>query len=335
MARRILLIDDDRMQIRIAQAYFKEFLAGDFELDWAATYEDGLEKLMSGDYAACLLDYQLGPRDGLQLFREAKALGCTTPTVLLTASEDIDEEGSAAGVYAFLEKKDILKNVRALRRNLVYALKIGDLMREVREARDEAKRLAIHDQLTGLLNRREFDRILHEEMDRAKRFDQSVALVMVDLDHFKSVNDTHGHPAGDAVLRAAAQRISSEVRSVDRATRVGGEEFALILVQADRTGAMDVARRVCAAMAREEITLPDGKKIRITASLGVAVAPLDAHDETTLMAAADKALYAAKQQGRNRAIAYPEIGDAPKGAAHGKLTAKLASDILGDSGAGV
>ena len=121
------------------------------------------------------------------------------------------------------------------------------------------------------------------------------------------MNDTHGHGAGDAVLREAAVRISGAIRSVDRAARIGGEEFALILVQTDRPAAMEVANRAIAAVARSPIVAGGGLELMVTASAGVAELPSDAAGASELFAAADRALYAAKSAGRNMALGAAEL----------------------------
>jgi diguanylate cyclase (GGDEF)-like protein len=300
MARKILLIDDDRIQFRYTEAHFKKFRADAYELVWASTYEEGLPLLMSGAFDACLLDYQLGPRDGLQLIREAVALGCRTPIVFLTSesSERVDIEAMNAGALDYLVKGEI--NPRSIERSLRYALKLGDTLEKLRQ-------LATRDQLTGQLNRREFDRILEEEQERALRFGHPLALVMVDIDHFKSINDTHGHPIGDVVLREVARRLAAQVRTVDRVVRFGGEEFALILVQADRTAALDVATRACVQQATLPVDAGGGLLLNVTISAGVALLPEDASSAAALVAAADKALYAAKTRGRNRAVSFSDL----------------------------
>ena len=300
MALKILLIDDDRMQFRLVQAHFKNFHAEHYELEWAATYEAGLEKLLCGTHAACLLDYQLGERDGLQLIREAVARGCRTPIVFLTAetAERVDIEAMNAGALDYLVKGEITP--RMIERSLRYALKLGETLEALR-------RLATRDQLTGLLNRREFERILTEEEERARRFGHSLSLVMLDIDHFKMVNDTHGHPVGDIVLREVARRVAAEVRTVDRAVRFGGEELALILVQTDRASALTVAKRACKAVEQEPVLCGDTTALNVTVSAGVAELPLDAKSGPALLNAADKALYAAKARGRNRAVAFNEL----------------------------
>jgi diguanylate cyclase (GGDEF)-like protein len=175
-------------------------------------------------------------------------------------------------------------------------MKLGETMEALR-------RLAIRDQLTGLLNRREFDRILNEETERALRFGRSFALVMLDIDHFKSINDEHGHPAGDEVLRQVAAVLEGELRSVDRVARFGGEEFAIILMEVDKAAALETARRLCAAMARDPRTISNGLDLQVTLSAGAAAVPQDAKTPAELVAASDRALYAAKKGGRNRAVA--------------------------------
>ncbi len=298
--RKILMIDDDRLQFRITQAHFKSFQSEVYELEWAATYEDGLPRLLSGDYTACLLDYQLGPRDGLQLIREAISAGCRTPIVFLTAdsSSQVDIEAMNAGALDYLVKGEITP--RSLERSLRYALKLGETMEALRQ-------LATRDQLTGLLNRRELDRILNEESERAQRFGQPLALVMVDIDHFKAVNDAHGHPAGDAVLREVAKRLAALLRTVDRVARYGGEEFALVLVQTDRRAALVVARQIAEAIAAEPVVIEGGPTLALTISAGLAVLPADASRIELLVSAADRALYAAKHGGRNQVIGYHEL----------------------------
>lgn len=300
MTRKILLIDDDRLQFRLTQAHFKNFQGERFELEWAETYEEGLARLVSGDYAACLLDYQLGPRNGLELIRKAVAVGCRTPIIFLTAesSERVDIEAMNAGALDYLVKGEI--SSRSLERSLRYALKLGETLEALR-------RLATRDQLTGLLNRREFDRLLAEEEERSRRFGHPLGLVMVDIDHFKRVNDTHGHPVGDAVLREVARRLAAEARSVDRVARFGGEEFGMIIMESDGAAAFDIARRVCAAVQREPILAKDTLPLNVTISAGAASLPRDARTAEELVAAADKALYAAKAMGRNAALAFERL----------------------------
>jgi two-component system cell cycle response regulator len=300
---RVLMIDDDRLQFRLVQEHFKNFRSGSYELEWSDTYDGGLVRLLTGEFAVCLLDFRLGDRDGLQLIREAAQAGCRTPIVFLTAesSENIDIQAMEAGALDYLEKSEITP--RSLERSLRYALKLAETLEALRQ-------LATRDELTGIANRREYDRILLEEEERASRFGQPLGLVVIDIDRFKAINDTYGHIVGDAVLVEAARRISSAIRTVDRVARIGGEEFALILVQTDMESALVVARRAIAAVALVPIKAAKGLPLAVTASAGVAAIPTDGSSARELFAAADRALYAAKAAGRNRAVAASQ---APRG----------------------
>jgi diguanylate cyclase (GGDEF)-like protein len=293
MVRRVLLIDDDRAQFRLTGAQLKHFPRDHYELDWAGTFEDGLRKLLTGEYAACLLDYQLGERDGLQLIREAIAQGCHTPIVFLTSetSASIDFAAMNAGALDYLVKGEITP--RILERSLRYAVKMAESFAALRQ-------LATSDELTGLVNRREFDRIMLDEDGRAKRFGHSLSLLMIDVDHFKTVNDRFGHPTGDAVLREVAERIKGQVRDVDRVARYGGEEFAVVLVQTEPRQAADVAERIRQAVGEKPVLAGADGEIPITISVGVATLPTHATSAPGLIAASDRALYAAKAAGRNR-----------------------------------
>ena len=288
MPRTILLINDDRLQHRLTQAHFGAFQGERFGLEVAATYEDGLARLLSGRHAACLLDYQLGERDGLQLIREAADRGCATPIIFLTAesAERVDLAAMEAGALDYLVKGEITP--RSLERSLRYALRLGETLAELR-------RLATTDPLTGLLNRREFDRLLAEESARARRSGHPLGLVLVDVDHFKRINDSRGHAAGDAVLRGLAERITRAARSVDRIARIGGDELAVLLPQTDPAGALATARGICA----------EARSAGDTVSAGAAALAGATCESEVLLAAADRALYAAKGQGRDRAVVAP------------------------------
>lgn len=162
------------------------------------------------------------------------------------------------------------------------------------------------DTLLGMDNRREFQRRLAEESERAHRHGRPLSLLMFDLDHFKQINDTYGHPAGDDVLRAFATRIRNELRPADRVARYGGEEFSVILPETTADGAHIMAERVRHALADTSIRLPDGREIRLTVSAGISCYPGDAESPEELVARADQALYAAKETGRNRVVLYRE-----------------------------
>jgi two-component system, cell cycle response regulator len=169
---------------------------------------------------------------------------------------------------------------------------------------EEAQRLSMTDPLTGLWNYRSLKESLRREVERASRFDHTLALLTLDLDRFKDINDAYGHPAGDAVLAEFARRIRSEIREVDLAFRQGGEEFVVLLPETDARGATVLAERLGASVRGEPVTInPRGSgvtaSIRITVSVGIAVYPDHALTPAALLDAGDDALYAAKAAGRD------------------------------------
>lgn len=173
---------------------------------------------------------------------------------------------------------------------------------ERRRAEQELTQLAIRDPLTGLYNRREMERRLDEEIERCRRYQHPLTIVMLDIDHFKQVNDTHGHRVGDEVLRSVAARLERALRRADFVARYGGEEFLAILPDTAQTPAAELAERIRNDLAQAMITLVDGVPLRVTASFGVASFPPHGADRETLCERADRALYRAKAAGRNRVV---------------------------------
>jgi diguanylate cyclase (GGDEF)-like protein len=164
---------------------------------------------------------------------------------------------------------------------------------------EEAQRLSITDGLTGLWNYRYFTMSVTKEIERASRFDRPLALLMLDLDHFKDVNDSFGHQRGDAVLIELAGRIRAEARDVDTVARYGGEEIVVVLPETDEAGARQAAERFCSAIRRKPFGEPGLPPIRLTVSAGVAVYPFHGSTASALLACADAALYEAKHAGRD------------------------------------
>lgn len=177
---------------------------------------------------------------------------------------------------------------------------INGMAAKLEQSQQALRELATIDGLTGVYNRREFNRRLTIEIERSRREGHPVSLLMVDIDHFKKLNDTYGHQSGDDALRHFSALIKREVRPGDLPARYGGEEFAVILPRADRSDVFAVAERLRTLIAAQDIEIQNNQRVKVTASLGCATFPMDAETEESLMAEADAALYKAKQGGRNR-----------------------------------
>ncbi len=195
---------------------------------------------------------------------------------------------------------------------------IGDLARSLRHfieeigiKEEELRRLAATDVLTGLANRRDFMARGTDEILRARRYNFHVCVLMMDIDHFKKVNDTWGHPAGDDVIRQVASTIRDICRVVDIVGRIGGEEFAVLLSQTDTEGALILAERLRETVAGRAVSLAGGQTLGVSISIGVAAMTQEDGDLSHLLARADAALYEAKQLGRNR-VSLALSSDRPK-----------------------
>lgn len=188
--------------------------------------------------------------------------------------------------------------------------------------------LSLTDPLTGVYNRRHLFSHLEMELRRAQRYGDRVAVIMLDIDHFKGLNDSYGHAVGDAVLRAVAAALLRNVRRVDTVARFGGEEFCLILPRQDRASAMEVAEKLRRAIHELRPPARGEQKVRpVSASFGLAVWPDDGADAVVLLDAADSALYFSKRAGRNRSTAYaPGMELHPE--RQRQITASEAEDLL-------
>ncbi len=179
---------------------------------------------------------------------------------------------------------------------------------------ETVQRQAVTDELTSLFNHRRFQEVMTAEVERARRYGHELGLIMLDIDNFKSVNDTHGHLAGDNVLRAVARVLRQSSRDVDEPARYGGEEMAVALPLTDLEGAFQFAERVRGRIEALELPLPDGNgTLKVTASFGVAsLATADGPSKSALVAAADGALYEAKRSGKNRTVRASAASSAPR-----------------------
>jgi diguanylate cyclase (GGDEF)-like protein len=254
-----------------------------------------------------ILDWMMPGIDGVELCRRVRSAGREPYQYILlltarTESQDL-VDGMEAGADDYLTKPF---NAHELRVRLRAGQRILDLQEELLRAREALRDQATHDGLTGLLNRATILQILHTEADRAGRQRQSLALLIADFDHFKLINDTYGHVAGDAVLREGARRMKLAIRRYDALGRYGGEEFLVVLPGCDSASAAAQAERLRQAVSADPFTAGD-VSVRVTCSVGLSCRanPSIAHVEA-LVREADAALYAAKDNGRDRVESYLE-----------------------------
>ena len=179
---------------------------------------------------------------------------------------------------------------------------LADANARLAQKQEDLEFQATHDTLTGLCNRREFLRLTKAELVRARRYPADTSLIMVDLDHFKKINDSYGHPVGDEVLKQTAKLLSKRVRAQDLVARLGGEEFVILLRETPKNGALELAEALRTSLNKSPMTIND-LELSISASFGISSLP-KGHSGSVdeLYSAADKALYLAKSAGRNRVV---------------------------------
>ena len=300
----LLVVDDDSD----ARAFLRAVLESDgLQVREAATGAEALAVLSRERVQLVLLDVCMPAMDGFAVAEAIKRRpGSFIPIILLTAADDPASRarGIAAGADEILGKPvhpfELRLRVRAM-------LRIQHLTAELHAANRRLQSLARTDELTGVRNRRGLRSVLEREFLRAERYGGRLALLALDLDRFKEVNDAHGHAVGDQVLRAVAQAVKGALRQVDVVGRTGGEEFVVVAPETTLDEALVVAERLRVAVAEASVTTPSGARVRVTVSCGVAAhRELRAATVDELLAAADAALYRAKALGRDRVeIAQP------------------------------
>lgn len=298
---RILIIEDRPESV----AWFQEALAPDNEISAVDMFEEAVVRVRGGDFDLIVISLGLRGFDGLRLCSQLRSLpeGRNVPILVVVSDGDKRKLTQALemGVNDYLtrpvDKNELLARVRTQLRKKRYA----DRLRHNVQLSLE---MAITDQLTGLHNRRYMGRHLSTLVDGATKTDKSLSFLIMDIDHFKLVNDTHGHDIGDEVLREFSNRISANVRGIDLACRYGGEEFVVVMPDTEPDFAYTVAERLRKQVETTPFAISrDPGNLNITISIGIAAVEGQSDTAETLLHRADQALYRAKREGRNRVVA--------------------------------
>lgn len=289
---RVLLINAHSDQYVEMAKLLDAISVSDYEMTWCADYAYALEAMLAPIHDVILLDYEHAPDVCEELLRSASAHGCTTPILCLTAKANLklDRAAIKAGAADYLVKDRLDEDV--IERTIRYAI-------DRKNAETELARLAHYDALTGIPNRLLFNDRLDRALQRADRGDSPFALLYLDLDGFKAVNDAYGHDMGDKLVQGIAERLSQCIRRTDSVARIGGDEFTVLLEKTTSTNdTVIIAQKII-----DVITEPfdiNGQQLRVGSSIGIAVYPEAGRDASTLIKHADMAMYEAKaMQGSN------------------------------------
>lgn len=306
---RVLVVDDHEDNVELLRMRLEAWgFRADVEMDGGAA----LAHIERDPPDLVLLDVMMPVIDGIEVARRVKSNPNLpfVPIIMQTALDSTESkvEGLEAGADDYITKPIDFAELKARIRSMLRIKRLQEALeereRELLEANERLLQVSITDGLTGLDNRRHLEERLTEMFEHGERLGEPFACVMCDIDKFKSVNDDHGHQAGDAVLRQMADILREEAREIDRVGRYGGEEFMLLLPGTVLDAAVTFADRVRKAVETHTFTF-EGGSVQRTASFGVSAWPHPrVVDSDTLVRAADDALYVAKESGRNKVIRF-------------------------------
>jgi len=309
----ILVVDDNPDKLGLLEAALS--LAG-YNVTTALDGVDGLTAIESYQPDLVITDVMMPRMNGYELAQRIRANPLTRfiPVIMQTAAgrrvEDL-RRANEVGALGYITDPTDLDLLLARTRTLL----------EFKAYLDVCEEAAFTDHLTGLANRRRFERQLEREVARMQRFAHPFSLLMIDIDSFKNLNDTFGHDAGDEAIRRLSRVLREGTRGIDLAARIGGEEFGVLLVETSKPGGFEVAERLRTAI--KAIEIPQAGQI--TASFGLAECPTDAQTAADILKAADVALYEAKRAGRDRVVAIRPL----------KSNSMVAGDVQGEGNLGL
>jgi diguanylate cyclase (GGDEF)-like protein len=256
----------------------------------AANGQEAIDAVNEREFDALVLDLYMPEHTGLEVIDAARKVDPDVQALILTGSASVETavEALRAGVYDYLTKP--LESMTSFELALSRALERRYLVKENKRLFEEIQRLAVTDALTGLYNRHKLQDSLETEVERAKRYSRPLSIIMIDMDKLKALNDTYGHAAGDVALKLVAKSIQRSIRKVDLGTRFGGDEFIVLLPEADRDEAAAVAKRI-----REAISAVEFESGKLSVSMGVVQWHSGFETSKDFVDAADEAMYLAKR----------------------------------------
>lgn len=295
----VLIIDTDRRHAERVQGY----LSDDHKVDILTEPADAVFQVTGAKYELALVSMSLNDFDPLRVASQIRTVEHSRNLPIILMADEGDKpkvvRGLDLGVNDFIsrpiERNELKARVRTQIRRHRYAM-------ELRQSVNNSIAQAVTDDLTGLYNRRYFDRHLNVLLGKAQEQERNLAVMILDIDHFKSVNDTYGHDVGDVVLREFSARVKRNIRGVDLACRFGGEEFVVLMPDTDVSNAEMIAERVRQSIGEKPFEIKSQRPLTVTVSVGVSLNESMADTPESLIKRADLALYRAKREGRNRVI---------------------------------
>jgi diguanylate cyclase (GGDEF)-like protein len=301
---RILMVEDMQAHANFATNLLNEAGEGWYELDHVGKLSDAIRRLRETAYDVVLLDLNLPDSNGVSTVSQVREASFRVPIVVLSGWEDesLEAQSLQQGAQEYLVKGWAGNKSELLVRAIRYAI-------ERKKTEDRIQRMSRYDSLTNVANRSFLYDRLEVALARARRLNRIVAVLLLDLDHFKNINDTLGHTFGDRILKRVAERLTGSLRASDIVARMGGDEFAVLLPEIEQVGDVaQVADKIMAAL-RAPVML-DEQELFVSTSIGSSIYPDDGEDAETLLKNADSAVQRAKQIGRNNLQFYSPLMNA-------------------------